>query len=85
MSGAGDALRSSSEGMWSEELLVLIFSAVLRGVGNYPSLVTDSLWLCSRCTSVCEGGLPLDLDLNKTLVPLFVLFGVQLMLVPLPN
>lgn len=40
------------KGTWSADPLVLTSAAVLCGVRDCPSLDTESLWLCSRYTSV---------------------------------
>lgn len=55
---------------WSADPPVLTSAAVLRGVQDCPSLDTESLWLCSRYTSVPKVGLLLELDLGKTLAKL---------------
>lgn len=52
---------------WSADPPVLTSVAVLRGVRDCPSLDTESLWLCSRYTSVPKVGLLLELNLDKTL------------------
>lgn len=54
-------------GTRNAEPLVLTFTAVLCGVQDCPSLDTESLWLCSRYTSVPEVGLLLELSLDRTL------------------
>ncbi len=46
---------------------VLTSAAVVCGVQDCPSVDTESLWLCSRYTSVPEVGLLQGLDLDKTL------------------
>ena len=53
------------KGTWSADPLSLTSAAVLRGVWDCPSLDTESLWLCSRYTSVPEVGLLLELDHDK--------------------